>query len=414
MKQRFQPAFSTPAVFADVEHKPFPNLKPGRCALSGQPIAKGEPAWLVKFSRYNDAPRHYVSDAAGRADPAFLQSVDDHAQCRYPARLMYYGDLNDIEGSRRTFLVDEAWARERYEQWQHRSFLQTALHSQEAMMRVTAQFGFTREALPAEIAKPFVMSRGPLPAEAMWERLWEQIVALDRSTVTGRRDEQNTWELLGTVVMCELHVPLLARLEALSPEMRAILACSDHPAFERAAIDGGLLPGWDTIRATLAKPRLDLDDMLALAAWGTAHPDALALLYRAHGKFGVLSFSQGGPIGFGMLDNGHGGYLNFLYAGRPDLSPMLTRFAPEAPRLDEADYERDPSLYFLGGWNYNLPYLYRATVVTRLLAGDAQGARQVVALMRQHVDYYYHGSPDGFVNMTATFAERYIKRHLKG
>lgn len=62
---------------------------------------------------------------------------------------------------------------------------------------------------------------------------------------------------------------------------------------------------------------------------------------------------------------------------------------------------------------YQLVYIYRAGVFAALLAGDPDEARKWVALMRKNAGYYFHGSPDGFINATEKMAEQYIRKHLK-
>ena len=95
----------------------------------------------------------------------------------------------------------------------------------------------------------------------------------------------------------------------------------------------------------------------------------------------------------------------FLFAAHPELAPMLASFNPKNPCSSRG--------ILVESWSYQLPYVYRSGVFSALLAGDAAGAEAWVALMREHVGYYYHGKPDGFINDTAKMADKYIRKYLR-
>jgi hypothetical protein len=411
MARPFKSEFATPAVFAVMEHMPFPNKKTGRCALTGATISKDDLVYMVKFKTYNDAERYYVSEKSARQDPGFRDSLSYHAQWRYPAALMVYGDASDLHSWGRTGLVDPEFAHARYESWQRRDWLAQAVSSTARMEHWTQRLGISPEAVRAELAAPLALPCEKLSDDAIWARLWESILHLEDAPPLERHDDRDPWDLLGMAVTCDLHPRLVERYSALSTELRVVLACSDNPVFVRLAMESALLPCWDVVRSIVTKARLSLDDMLALAAWGNDHPAALELIYRAHTMLGILSFSGGGPLGFRLLENSHGARLIYLFVGRPDLCPMLGRFDPSDPDVMGADYGGDTSHRFVAMWPYQLPYIFRAKVFQALTAGDLVAALATVAQMRVHVRYYVHGSPAGFINETAKLAEQYAKRY---
>lgn len=216
--------------------------------------------------------------------------------------------------------------------------------------------------------------------------------------------------------MSELHVSLVERYASLPAELRVALACSDNHVFVRLAEESGLLPDWERIHALMCKGRLCLADMLTFAEWGRSHPDRLKLLWSTHTLFGILGFSAGGSIGFGeMLGNGHAAYLLFLFTAHPELAPMLGTFDPVRPCTHSSigkscDLE---DKFLVEDCAYQHPYVYRAGVFAALLAGDPARARKWVARMRENFHYYFHGSPDGFINATEKMAEQYIRKHLR-
>jgi hypothetical protein len=270
--------------------------------------------------------------------------------------------------------------------------------------------GMSLDAIRAELDKPDPPLREQLTADALWDRIWNKTQTL--------KDEPNTfyrreiWKIFGAVAMCELHQRLLERFAELMPEFKVMLACSDNHAFVRLAEESGLLPGWSAIHALIGKSRLALDDLLAFAEWGKANPDALGLLWKTHVSFGILSFSIASPIGYSeMLKYGHSACLLFLYTARPDLCPMLGALVPEAP-YKQGEALKQTFHGFVDSDVYQYPYLYRAKVFECLLAGNAAEARRIVALMRERVNYYYHGDPSGFINATEKMAEQYIKKYL--
>ncbi|WP_423391468.1 hypothetical protein [Burkholderia sp. LMG 21824] len=222
------------------------------------------------------------------------------------------------------------------------------------------------------------------------------------------------WEVLGAAVMCDLHPRLAQRYTDLSPVLRVALACSDNPLFVRLAMESDVVPDWQSVRDLLAKPRLELDDMLALATWGKAHPAALERINMAHATTGILNVSAGGSLGFRMLESGHSSYLIYLFAGESKLCPMLDRFDPYDPQGEAlpADDSTSPTRrpWSDGGGAYKFPYLYRAKVVQALLEGDITRASEIVAIMRQRVQHYYHGSPASFINATAKLVVQFAKR----
>jgi hypothetical protein len=407
----FTPKFKTPAVFAVVEHGSFPNKKSQRCALTGVTIEYGDPAYMVKFKDYNDAERLYVSEEAARRNEAFRLSVDNLEKRMVPAELMFYSDRERAE------IVDPEWLEYKWKAYQRRLMRRIMeLPSRKKQQKMLDDYsmslrGMSLDAIRAELEKPDPPRHEQLTADALWDKIWNKVQTL--------KDEPNTfhrgkiWEIFGAVVMSELHQRLLERFAELMPEFKVMLACSDNHAFVRLAEESGLLPGWGAIHALVGKSRIALDDMLAFAEWGKANPDALALLWKTHVTFGILSFDTAAPVGYSeMLKYGHGAYLLFLYTARPDLCPMLEALVPEAP-FKQGDALKQTFHGFVPSDSYQYPYLYRAKVFEFLLAGNAAEARRMVGLMREHVDYYYHGDPSGFINATEKMAERYIKKYLK-
>ena len=271
-----------------------------------------------------------------------------------------------------------------------------------------------RRNLQAELDK-LGPNHPPLSCEEVLERFLDRLKELK----TGARpvDLGQTkwlWNALGPLVMSELHVTLMERYASLPAELRFALACSDNPVFVRLAMESGLLPDWDRIRTLMGKGRLCLADMLTFAEWGRSHPDRLKLLWSTHTLFGILGFSAGGSIGFGeMLENGHAGYLLFLFTAHPELAPMLSAFDPANPYYGKGQAADQELRSLVESYCYQLVYIYRAGVFAALLAGDPDEARKWVALMRKNAGYYFHGSPDGFINATEKMAEQYIRKHLK-
>ncbi len=406
----FTPKFKTPAVFAVVEHGPFPNKKSQRCALSGVTVEYGDLAYMVKLKDYNDAERLYVSENAALQDEGFRVSVENLAKRTIPATLMFYSNRNLLE------ILDPDWI-----EYQHitskrklmRRFQEqpSGKKQQEMLSYYPTLLGsMSLDDIRAELDKPEPPLREQLTGDALWDTIWD--------TVQKLKDEPNTfhrsqiWKIFGALVMCELHQRLLESYAELMPEFKVMLACSDNHAFVYLAEESGLLPGWSAIHALIGKARIALDDMLAFAAWGKANPDALTLLWKTHAMFGILSFSIASPIGYSeMLKYGHSAYLLFLYTARPDLCPMLGALVPEDP-YKQGEALKKTFHGFVDSQVYQYPYLYRAKVFACLLAGDAAEARRMVGLMREHVNYYYHGDPAGFINATEKMAEQYIKKYL--
>ncbi|WP_423391467.1 hypothetical protein [Burkholderia sp. LMG 21824] len=179
-----KPEFVTPAVFAVIEHVNFPNIKPKRCALSGEPISRGDFAYLVKFQTYNDAPRYYVSENAARQDVGFQLSLSFYASREYSAKLMFYGRIDDLQSWGRTWMVDPDWSRERYERIQRRDYLARAIHSgsSEMMERMTEKYGIRAEDVTAILAEPLTPTRPQLDDDALWDQLWQRIGELENDS----------------------------------------------------------------------------------------------------------------------------------------------------------------------------------------------------------------------------------------
>ncbi len=406
----FTPKFKTPAVFAVAEHGTFPNKKSQRCALTGVKIEYGDPVYMVKFEDYNDADRLYIAEDAALQDEGFRLSVENLAKRMIPATLMFYSDRRLIEIVDPDCLEYHHIAGNR--KLMRRIMEQPSVEKQQEMLDYHPTFlgSMSLDDIRAELDKPDPPRHEELTVDALWDIIWNKIQRLKDEPNKVRRSK--IWKIFGALVMCELHQRLLENYAELIPELRVILACSDNHAFVRLAEESGLLPGWSAIHTLIGKSRLALDDMLAFAEWGKANPDALALLWKTHVMFGILSFSIASPIGYSeMLKYGHSAYLLFLYTAKPDLCPMLGALVPEDP-YKQGEALEETFHGFVDSTVYQYPYLYRAKVLECLLAGDAAEARRMVGLMRKHVSYYYHGDPAGFINATEKMAEQYIKKYL--
>ena len=396
----FQPIFSLPAVFASVSQCPYPRKKGCRCALSGLLISHGDPVYRIKFKTWNDADIYDVRVDEALKNPEFMRSVEYFERRMYPCSVMFYDSPNRME------LFDPKWAADERILRKHdlmRRVLETA---PEKRLPLLFRYCFDMDMIQEELKKPDPERRPPLSAEQILEKFLDGLEKIRCGQKVTLEDTDWLWKALGALVMSELHLLLAERYAELPDELRVALACSDNHVFVRLAADGGLLPDWEQIHGLVGKARLTLDDMLALAEWGRNNPDGLKLLWKTHELFGILGFSAGGPLGFGeMLENGHAGYLLFLFAAHPELAPMLASFNPKDPYSSRG--------MLVESWSYQLPYVYRSGVFSALLAGDAAGAEAWVALMREHVGYYYHGKPDGFINDTAKMADKYIRKYLR-
>ena len=391
---------SLPTVFASVSRCPYPRKSISRCALSGLPISHGDPVYRVKYKTWNDASIYDVLVDKAQENPDFMRSVEYFERRMYPCSVMFYDSPNRME------LFDPKWAAAERILRKHdlmRRVLETA---PEKRLPLLFRYCFDMDMIQEELKKPEPERRPPLSAEQILEKFLDGLEKIRCGQKVTLEDTDWLWKALGTLVMSEVHLLLAERHAELPDELRVALACSDNHVFVRLAAAGGLLPDWEQIHGLVGKARLTLDDMLALAEWGRNNPDRLKLLWKTHELFGILGFSAGGPLGFGeMLENGHAGYLLFLFAAHPELAPMLASFNPKDPYSSRG--------MLVESWSYQLPYMYRSGVFSALLAGDAAGAEAWVALMREHVGYYYHGKPDGFINDTAKMADKYIRKYLR-
>lgn len=406
----FTPKFKTPAVFAVAEHGPFPNKKSQRCALTGVKIEYGDLAYMVKFEDYNDAERLYVAENAALQDEGFRVSVENLEKRMIPATLMFYSKRKLME------IMDPDWL-EYHRIVSKRKLMRRFLEQpsgkkqQEMLYYYPTLLGsMSLDEIRAELDKPDPPHREELTVDALWDVIWDTVQKLKDEPNTFRRLQ--IWKIFGAIVMCDLHQRLLKGYAGLMPEFKVMLACSDNHAFVRMAEESGLLPDWSAIHALIGRSRIALNDMLAFAEWGKTNPDALALLWKTHVMFGILSFSIASPLGYSdMLKYGHSAYLLFLYTAKPTLCPMLGALVPEAP-YEQGEALKETFHGFVDSDVYQYPYLYRAKVFECLLAGDAAQARRVIGFMREHVSYYYHGDPAGFINATEKMAEQYIKKYL--
>lgn len=383
-------------VFAMMKQGPYPRKSWARCELSGEPISYGDPVYIIKLVTYSDGDVFYVRVDKAKEHPEFMRNLEYFEQRMYPCAFMFYDDLEKME------LFDPGWVRKKREIRQLTNAIEETPSEEK------------RRELRAKLDR-LGPSQPPLPCEELLERFLDRL----RELQTGARpvDLGQTkwlWKALGSLLMSELHVSLVERYASLPAELRLALACSDNHAFVRLAVESGLLPDWDRIHALMGKGRLALADMLTFAEWGRAHPDGLKLLWSTHMLFGILGFSAGGSIGFGeMLENGHAGYLLFLFAAHPELAPMLSTFDPAAPYSQKEQTTDQKYVSLVESYSYQLVYIYRAGVFAALLAGDPAKARKWVSLMRENAGYYFHGQPDGFINATEKMAEQYIRKHLK-
>lgn len=383
-------------VFATVKQGPYPRKKGTKCLLSGEPIAHGDPVYMVKLVTYSDGDVFYIHEEKAKEDPAFMRNLACFEQRMYPCSFMFYNDWGYMA------LFDPDWVRQKREIRQLRSAI------------AEARFEEERRELQARLDR-LDPNQPPLSGEELLERFLDRF----RELQTGARpvdlgETKWLWKALGSLLMSELHLLLVERYASLPAELRFALACSDNHVFVRLAEESGLLPDWERIHTLMCKGRLCLADMLTFAEWGRSHPDRLKLLWSTHTLFGILGFSAGGSIGFGeMLENGHAGYLLFLFTAHPELAPMLSAFDPANPYYGKGQAADQELRSLVESYCYQLVYIYRAGVFAALLAGDPDEARKWVALMRKNAGYYFHGSPDGFINATEKMAEQYIRKHLK-
>lgn len=383
-------------VFATVKQVSYPRNNRTKCVLSGDPISYGDPVYLVKLVTHSDGDALYVRVDKAEEHPEFMRNLGYFEQRMYPCSFMFYDNFKKMEPFDPDWVGKEGNIRQ----------LTDAIEM--------AQSEEQRRELQAELDK-LGPNHPPLSCEEVLERFLDRLKELK----TGARpvDLGQTkwlWNALGPLVMSELHVTLVERYASLPAELRVALACSDNHAFVRLAEESGLLPDWERIHTLMCKGRLCLADMLTFAEWGRSHPDRLKLLWSTHTLFGILGFSAGGSIGFGeMLENGHAGYLLFLFTAHPELAPMLSAFDPANPYYGKGQAADHELRSLVESYCYQLVYIYRAGVFAALLAGDPDEAKRWVGLMRDEVSYYFHGEPDGFINATEKMAEQYIRKHLK-
>lgn len=383
-------------VFATVKQVSYPRNNRTKCLLSGDPISYGDPVYLVKLVTHSDGDALYVRVDKAEEHPEFMRNLACFEQRMYPCSFMFYNDWGYMA------LFDPDWVRQKREIRQLKSAI-AETRSEEQQRELQARLDRLDPNQP------------PLSGEELLERFLDRF----RELQTGARpvdlgETKWLWKALGSLLMSELHLLLVERYASLPAELRFALACSDNPVFVRLAMESGLLPDWDRIRTLMGKGRLCLADMLTFAEWGRSHPDRLKLLWSTHTLFGILGFSAGGSIGFGeMLENGHAGYLLFLFTAHPELAPMLSAFDPANPYYGKGQAADQELRSLVESYCYQLVYIYRAGVFAALLAGDPDEARKWVALMRKNAGYYFHGSPDGFINATEKMAEQYIRKHLK-
>ena len=384
-------------VFATVKQGPYPRKKGTKCLLSGEPIAHGDPVYIIKLVSYSDGDALYVRADKGGESPEFMRNLDYFEHRMYPCSFMFYENCEKMEP------FDPDWANKEWNIQRLANAIEMA-QSEELRQRLRAEL---EELGPND---------PPLSCEEVLEKFFDRLRELQTGARTvDRRQTRWLWKALGPLVMSELHVTLVERYASLPAELRFALACSDNHVFVRLAMESGLLPDWDRIHTLMGKGRLALADMLTFAEWGRANPDGLKLLWRTHMLFGILSFTAGGSFGFGeMLGNGHAAYLLFLFTAHPELAPMLSTFNPADPYTHSSE-ENSCDLeekFLVEDCAYQLVYIYRAGVFAALLAGDPDEAKRWVTLMRDKVSYYFHGEPDGFINATEKMAEQYIRKHL--
>lgn len=383
-------------VFATVKQGPYPRKKGTKCLLSGEPIAHGDPVYIIKLVSYSDGEMFFVRADKAEESPEFMQNLDHFEHRMYPCSFMFYENCEKMEP------FDPDWANK---EWN--------------IQRLTNAIEMTQSEELRQQLRAKLEELGPRQPPLSGEELLERFLDRFRELQTGARpvdlgETKWLWKALGSLLMSELHLLLVERYASLPAELRFALACSDNHVFVRLAEESGLLPDWERIHTLMCKGRLCLADMLTFAEWGRSHPDRLKLLWSTHTLFGILGFSAGGSIGFGeMLENGHAGYLLFLFTAHPELAPMLSAFDPANPYYGKGQAADQELRSLVESYCYQLVYIYRAGVFAALLAGDPDEARKWVALMRKNAGYYFHGSPDGFINATEKMAEQYIRKHLK-
>ena len=97
---------SLPAVFASVIRCPYPRKSGSCCALSGLPIAYGEPVYRIKFKTWNDADTYDVRVDKAQENPDFMRSVEYFERRMYPCSLMFYENLSNMR------CIDPDWTRD--------------------------------------------------------------------------------------------------------------------------------------------------------------------------------------------------------------------------------------------------------------------------------------------------------------
>ncbi len=301
-------------VFATVKQGPYPRKKGTKCLLSGEPIAHGDPVYIIKLVSYSDGEMFFVRADKAEESPEFMQNLDHFEHRMYPYSFMFYENCEKMEP------FDPDWANK---EWN--------------IQRLTNAIEMTQSEELRQQLRAELEELGPRQPPLSGEELLERFLDRFRELQTGARpvdlgETKWLWKALGSLLMSELHLLLVERYASLPAELRFALACSDNHVFVRLAEESGLLLDWERIHTLMCKGRLCLADMLTFAEWGRSHPDRLKLLWSTHTLFGILGFSAGGSIGFGeMLENGHAGYLLFLFTAHPELAPMLSAFDPANP-----------------------------------------------------------------------------------
>ena len=84
-------------VFATVKQGPYPRKKGTKCLLSGEPIAHGDPVYIIKLISYSDGEMFFVRADKAEESPEFMQNLDHFEHRMYPCSFMFYENCEKME-----------------------------------------------------------------------------------------------------------------------------------------------------------------------------------------------------------------------------------------------------------------------------------------------------------------------------
>ena len=204
-------------VFATVKQGPYPRKKGTKCLLSGEPIAHGDPVYIIKLVSYSDGEMFFVRADKAEESPEFMQNLDHFEHRMYPYSFMFYENCEKMEP------FDPDWANK---EWNIQRLTNAIEMTQSEELR---------QQLRAELEE-LGPRQPPLSGEELLERFFDRLRELQTGARTvDRRQTMWLWKALGPLVMSELHVTLVEQYASLPAELRLALACSDNYVFVRLA-----------------------------------------------------------------------------------------------------------------------------------------------------------------------------------